>query len=334
MVTHILDGKSRVHLPRRPLAVSMTIVGTANSAVLQARRSGSVDPDSIAHSPLLLILPRVQYDTVLVVLPGAGLSTFPSGTIIHVSIAVDSSRETDPDRAQLTPRDVSGLTSLELATIGPDGDLLAVTTRLDEPEVPLGPLASRARAAARAVLGEDQVPDSAQLPVDIWIDTSLSMIASVRDGSIRAAVDILAGISTVIAADHPPVVRLLGTGPTELSRIGFAELGSTTQIALESVHFGVGFDVSRILPMPSDRITFLVTDSATSCFVDEGAVTLIITPSRVSRNAPTLPGAAIAPAADGSDASTYLMADPRQVDEAVASLLRFTFERAGTGATL
>ena len=139
MVTHVLDGKSRAHLPRRPLAVSMAVVGEPGSAALAARMNGNADPSAIVHSPVLLILPRVQHETLIVAVPGEGRSTFPTGTTIHVSVAVDSAQDPDPDRAQLTARDVSGLSYLELATIGPDGDRLAVTTRLEDPKCHWGP---------------------------------------------------------------------------------------------------------------------------------------------------------------------------------------------------
>ncbi|KXX62823.1 hypothetical protein [Rhodococcus sp. LB1] len=328
MVTHVLDGKSRAHLPRRPLAVSMAVVGEPGSAALAARMNGNADPSAIVHSPVLLILPRVQHETLIVAVPGEGRSTFPTGTTIHVSVAVDSAQDPDPDRAQLTARDVSGLSYLELATIGPDGDRLAVTTRLEDPEVPLGPLASRARAAARAVLGVDQVPDERQTGIDVRVDTSLSMLGSVRNGGVHAIMDIVAGISSVVSADEVPRVSLIGHRSVGLPAVDVTELAARTQEALLSSKFGVGFDPSVTTEGSVSgvrRMTVSITDSASGASLGGGdplAVTVVVSPSRAALSSPEFVGAVVPPSPNGGDTSEFLLGDPEIVDQVVEAVLR------------
>lgn len=329
MVTYVLDGKSRAHLPRRPLTVSMAIAGEPRSAALAARRDGAVAAEAIIHSPVLLILPRVQAETLIVAVPGQGRSTFPAGTTIHVSIAVDSAQETDPDRAQLTARDVSGLSYLELATVAPDGDRIAVTTRLDDPEVALEPLAARARAAARTVLGVDQVPDECQTGIDVRIDTSLSMLSVVRDGSVRAVMDIVAGISSVISADEVPSVSLSGKGDVNVPVSALTELATQTHEALTSAKFGVGFGSLAGAGLPAAtgerRMAVSITDSAPVTGGQGGApteVAVVVSPSRAALSRPDFVGAVVPPALGDQDTEQYLLAHPEIIDDVVTAVLR------------
>lgn len=334
MVTYVLDGKSKAHLPKRPLMVTMSVVGTPGSAALDVRRGGVSDPSVIAHSTGMLILPRVEHEMLLVAIPTQGNSTFPSGTTLHVSVAVDSSQDSDPDRAQLTPRDVSGLSYLELATIGPDGDRIAVVTRLEEPEVELGPLASLARAAARSVLRVDQLSDSQQTMLDVRVDSSASMLPAIADGSVRAILDILAGISTVISYDRQPVVSIVGNRSSAASFETAGDLADSVQQqlsrALPGVGFGTGEQFGQAQP---DSMIVLVTDSATDSIVSEHEsanphfATMVASPSRAALRAPTFAGAVVAPAPNGSDASKYLLANPHEVDTIVRSFLRELTER-------
>lgn len=339
MVTYVLDGKSKAHLPKRPLMVSMSVVGASGSAALDVRRGGVSDPTVIAHSPGMLILPRVEHEMLLVAVPAQGNSTFPSGTTIHVSVAVDSSQEADPDRAQLTPRDVSGLSYLELATIGPDGDRIAVVTRLEEPEVELGPLASLARAAARTVLRVDQLSESQQTMLDIRVDTSASMLPAIYDGSVRAIVEILAGVSTVISYDRNPFVSIVGSRSERVEFESAGELGTAVQARLASVRPGIGFgsgnEFSELRP---DTMVVLVTDSASDSVAsthqsaDSRFATMIASSSRSALKVNTFAGAVVSPAPDGSDTADYLLSQPAEVEAIVRSFLWQLSDRISTDA--
>ncbi|MCZ4079986.1 hypothetical protein O1W68_18730 [Rhodococcus sp. H36-A4] len=339
MVTYVLDGKSKAHLPKRPLMVSMSVVGVAGAAALDVRHSGVSDPTVIAHSPGMLILPRVEYEMLLVAIPAQGNSTFPSGTTIHVSVAVDSSNEPDPDRAQLTPRDVSGLSYLELATIGPDGDRIAVVTRLEEPEIELGPLASSARAAARSVLRVDQLSDSQQTMLDIRVDTSASMLPAIADGSVRAIMEILAGVSTVISYDRNPEVTMVGNTSAGLRYGGPGDLGSTVHAHLETTKPGIGFgNGDQFDALRPDSMVVLVTDSP-SDFVASGResadsrfASMIASSSRAAQRCRAFAGAVVVPAPDGSDTADYLVSRPSEVEEIVRSFLRPLNDRIANDA--
>ncbi|WP_139279831.1 hypothetical protein [Rhodococcoides yunnanense] len=309
--------------------VSMSVVGVAGAVSLDVRRGGTSDPTVITHGPGMLILPRVEHEMLLVAVPAQGNSTFPSGTTIHVSVAVDSAHEPDPDRAQLTPRDVSGLSYLELATIGPDGDRIAVVTRLEEPEIELGPLASSARAAARSVLRVDQLSDSQQTMLDIRVDTSASMLPAVADGSVRAIMEILAGVSTVISYDRNPEVTIVGNTSTNLPFGGPGDLGQTVHAHLQTAQPGIGFGTGEQFgAVRPDTMVVLVTDSASDSVAsthevaDSRYATVVASSSRAALRVNAFAGAVVSPAPDGSDTGDYLVSQPAVVEEVVRSFLR------------
>lgn len=323
MVTYILDGKSTAQLPRRPLVVAMSVMGRAGVATLEARRDGAIDPTVIIHSAEMLILPLVERETLLVAVPSGGAATFPAGTTVHVSVAVDSSRDPDPDRAQLTPRDVSGLSYIELATVAPDGDHIVVATRLEVAEIELGALASRARIAARSVLGVDQAASGQQRLVDIRVDTSASMLPSVSDGTVRAIIDILAGISTVISPERSPVVSIVGSRSTPVALVDADQLAGAVHAQLLSAQFGVGFGARGTFDgVQPESLVVLVTDSVAAVQLSPERVECVAVVASPSRGALAgAPGAVVTPAPDGSDTSQYLLDNPLEIDEVVRGIL-------------
>lgn len=323
MATYILDGKGTAQLPRRPLVVTLSVMGRDGVATLEARRDGVLDPTVITHSAGMLILPVVERETLLVAVPSGGAATFPSGTTLHVSVAVDSSRDPDPDRAQLTPRDVSGLSYLELATVAPDGDHVVVATKLEVAEIALGALASRARIAARSVLGVDQAAPAEQRLVDIRVDSSASMLPSVSDGSVRAILDVLAGISTVVSPERAPVVSIVGSRPVSIAVADVDQLADTVHDHLLSAQFGVGFGADGTFDgVQPGSLVVLVTDSVAAVELSPDRVECVAVVASSSRTALAgAPGAVIRPALDGSDTSRHLLDNPAEVEEAVRGIL-------------
>lgn len=239
MPGYVLDGAGRVDLPREPLAVTATALDVP--VVLRVVTPAGADAASVVHPrPGFVVLPRVDSEVVVVATPGTRTG-FPQGTILQTTIAVDSGQALDPDRAELTPLDVSGLHYVELAAITPSGDLLTVAARKTAVDVPLSDLGARARSAARGVLGVDRLPESSQMRVEVDIDTTMSMATLIDDGSVREVIDVLTGVVAVVAVGERLHVNLIGhtVRPVRISELRSA--AGDVQEALDSAGLGIGF---------------------------------------------------------------------------------------------
>lgn len=354
MATYILDGKASASLPRRPLTVTMSTSGTSGttSARLAARRrTGADEPTAITHSAAMVILPRVDDEVIVVAVPDGGRSRFDDGTVLHVSIGPDSGVGYDVDVAQLTPRDVSGLSFIELATVAPAGaDTLLVTTRLAVPDAPLPPLGAQARVACRGVLRVDQMHETATRRVVCVVDTSLSMSASFTSGDVAAAGDIVAGLAAVISGQTG--VELVTAGPVaDRGRVEGADLGAALA-STPAAGLGVAADLVAAVGDPVDpTLTVVITDDAGAALLtrsmersrtgDLGATAtatrnlvtaLVLSASTAVRRRHGFVGAVVQPGGDmrpahsvpgagGGDRRAELAAQPDRVRAIVADVL-------------
>ncbi len=238
MPAYVLDGAGRVDLPRRPLAV--TADAGAVSIELSATAQSGGSAGAVHPRAGLMILPRIADVTTVSARPGNGLIAFPQGTILRVTISVDSQNDPDPDRAELRPMDVSGLHRADLATVSVGVSSLEIVSRRTEIDVALGELAAVARSSARGVLRTDRLRDGDGYSVSIDIDSSMSMLPRFDDFSAAAIVDLLAGVSTVLG-DTTPIVSILGVRLNTVPECDLRELRSVVQEVLDSVPLGVGF---------------------------------------------------------------------------------------------
>ena len=156
MATFVLDGKASAELPRRPIAVTLIVagsVGIGDGARPVApgcwHRAGAGGPSGwSAHRRPADSAARRQ-ETVVSAVPD-GRDRFDQGTVLHVTLGPDDPADMGADVIALTPRDVSGLSFIELATLVPAGAAaVSVTTKLAVPDAPLPPVAAQARAACR-----------------------------------------------------------------------------------------------------------------------------------------------------------------------------------------
>ncbi|GAB19904.1 hypothetical protein GOEFS_096_00810 [Gordonia effusa NBRC 100432] len=333
MATYILDGKASASLPRRPLTVTMSTSGssgTASARLAARRRTGDHEPTAIMHSAAMLILPRVDDEVVVVAVPDGGRSRFDDGTTLHVSIGPDSGVGYDVDLAQLTPRDVSGLSFIELATVAPAGaDTLLVTTRLAIPDAPLSPLGAQARVACRGVLRVDQMHESATRQVVCVVDTSLSMAASVVSGDVAAAGDIVAGLAAVVSGSSGVDLVIAGAEP-QRRRVEGAELGGALSV-IPPAGFGVGADLVAALGDPVEpTLTVVITDDAGAALLagsmaqastsSRNLITAIVLSDSVSaRRRAGFVGAVVPPGR--GDRRAELAAAPERVRQIVADVI-------------
>lgn len=325
MATYLLDGTQSARLPRRPLSVRMTVGGpNPTGARLAARLASGAEASVRVHSAGMLIVPRVDEEIIIAAVPDTGRDQFDEDTVLHVMIGPDS-HDPDADHAQLAPREVSGLSSIELASIAPAGpDQVAVTTRLVIADVPLSPLANRARVACRGALGVDALPPHAQVTVGLVVDCSSSMAPLVADGTVYSAADVVVGVAAVVAGGQPVTTVLADQRGTRLPDGPLGELGSRVIKGVTGSGFGIGADLDAAVSQFAGTAGFIVVITDQALAVVPGgakeplsALVLTATPQRAGQHrwasfpAPP-PGAAAAPFYD---------ANPYLIDTAVAGLV-------------
>lgn len=342
MPAYVLGGSGRVELPRRVLAVTVEAAGVC----VDVQAVGAADSLAVHPRPGLMILPRVDRPTEIVALPGAGIATFPQGTVLQVTIGVDSAQDPDPDRAELKPIDVSGLHRAELATIAPVDDRLEVSARKTEADVALSPLAARARSAARSLLRVDQLPAGERVAIDIDVDTTISMLGRIEDGSVKAVVDILAGISTVVGDDDALQINLVGRSvvPVPLSGPagGVADAADRLQAELDRASLGLGFDSTQGWREQRGvrHVVFTVTDAVPADY----ALALAMEGAHIVHHlvalTPTLSGRVPSGAAvtvvppPGCGTADALSTSPSELSRVVESLLADVTAADGWGGAL
>ncbi|ABG93496.1 conserved hypothetical protein [Rhodococcus jostii RHA1] len=262
MSGYVLNGAGRVELPNRPLAVTVAAVTTA-VAVRATLPDGRPAEPALYPRVGLLILPRVDSEIVVVARPDGESAAFPDGTVLQVTIGVDSSRDLDSERAELTPVDVSGLHQVELATIAPAGPRVAITARRTVVDVSLTDVGSRARSAARSALALDRLPEPRRFDVEVDVDTTMSMLARIDDGSIRTVIDVLAGVAAVVGAREELAVHLIGHSVTTLPVTELRDVANQVQAELDSAALGMGFRSAAVDRGERDTRTlaFTVTDA-------------------------------------------------------------------------
>lgn len=330
MATYLLDGAGSARLPRRPLSVTLAVVGPRTSGVrLVARLANGEDAPVRVHSPGMLIVPRVDDEIIIAAVPEPGLAQFDEDTVLHVTIGPDSPQDIDADYAQLAPREVSGLASIELATIAPATvDQVAVTTRLTVADAPLPPLSSRARVACRGALGVDTLPPERQVAPGCVIAASASVAALVDDGTLAAATDIVAGITAVISGPQPLRACLADDKYTEVPTGPIGELAARVQRTLGASGYGIGANLDAAVRRVSHSAGFIVviTNMAMRPARHDVPVSLMVL-SESARRYPGFSGATFPPPPAGTRAESFYDANPHLIDQAVAALVAPLRER-------
>lgn len=329
MAIYMLEGTSSARLPRRPLMVSLSVGGNRAGARLVARLQDSAEapPSVVQPHPATLILPRVDQNTVILAVPDDGRPDFETGTVLHVSIGPDRNADLDADIAQLAPRDVSGLSSIELAVLSPEAaDLITVTTRLIEREKQLPPVAARARVACRGVLGMDQLPTALQLPVSCILDVSASMAALVDNGSVAAAADIVAGIAVVVAGSSPIRALLADGVGMPVASGSAAELSRRLTDAVRESGYGLGANLQATAEGlgGSGGLTVVITDTPGPRINSAPGTTIVrlmLSASRLAQSYPGFTGSACPIPPPDTDAESFLTAQPHLIDQVVAGLV-------------
>lgn len=263
MSTYILNNHDRISIARRPVTVSVSGGGPPGQVLLGT--SGAASDQEVRHPrPDVMILPNVTQPVtrpmVVRVLPGQGCTVFPDGTVVSVTLRTDRTRDADEDVVVVQSIDVSGLFHRDLVEVGVDGARLSVAALNAVVDSPLPPLPAAARAASRAHLGADRLTDA--VDVVIAVDTSASMAPLLADGTVEAAVDVLAGLSDVVGWGRSLTVHLLGERAERLPDVPAADLAAATVAAVGRFGLGCGCRTSSPESAGSaPSVTFVVTDA-------------------------------------------------------------------------
>lgn len=325
MATYLLDGTQSARLPRRPLAVTMTVGGPNRSgARLTARLASGGEAAVVVHSPGMLIVPRVDEEIIISALPDAGRVEFDDQTTLYVSIGPDTDKDPDADNARLAPRDVSGLASIELASISAAGpDQVAIATRLVVADVPLSPLANRARVACRGALQVDALGAQDQISVGVVVDCSSSMAPLVDDGTVTTAADIVVGVAAVVAGSQPVVTVLADGAGTRLPDGPLGELSTRVTHGISVSGFGIGANLDAAVAQFAGNAGFIVviTDQVLTA-VPAGAkeplnVLVVSADSRAGGHR----WAALPAPPAGAEATAFYTSNPYLIDDAVTALV-------------
>ncbi|NMN95066.1 hypothetical protein [Antrihabitans stalactiti] len=331
MPTYVLEGAGRAVFPRRPIVVSMTVVGPVASATIRALVNGVDDSRVVRPTPGLLVLPRVDAPTVLRLMP-AGPAEFPPDTTVHLTLAVEDRSDPDPDRAVLGPIDVSGLTHIDVAALESVGEGISVAALRGGREIELGPVANQARVATRAVLGVDQLPEHAQADIAIAVDMSASMLPAFADGSVAAVVDVISGIASVVAPHRRIRLCLADASPRWLEIEDLATASAVVTAEVVNVVLVSGFQsaaVSQLDGSAADMVTFILTDAVPADSNglaydtrDSRHIVTIQTPFDGQEAMPNV--TIVAPPPPGASALERLVRDRDAVNAAVRSMLNAT----------
>lgn len=323
MATYLLDGAASARLPRRPLSVTLAVVGSRNTGVrLVARLNNGAEAPVRSYSAGMLIVPRVDEEIIIAAVPDSGRPQFDEDTVLHVTIGPDSPQDLDADYAELAPREVSGLASIELASIAPASpDQVAVTTRLKAADAPLPALASRARVACRGALGMDSLPPERQLTVGCVIDASASVAPLVADGTLAAATDLVAGIAAVVGGAQPLRACLADGSFTEIPTGSIGELAARTGETLGRSGYGIGANLDAAVGrIAGSGLTVVITDAAIQPVRQAFPVSLLVL-SESARRYPGFSGAVLPPPPPGVRAGSFYDAHPHLIDQAVAAIV-------------
>lgn len=266
MPTYVLEGGTSITLPAKPVTVRLH--SQADPVRLTALVDGA-EIQVIMPMPGHLVVPRVEAPTTIRITPAGAGQRFGGGAVLDLMVGHDARSELDPDRGVLNNLDVSGLTQRDILLLEPEGadDQSRIRVTVLGPaaaEAPLPPGASVARDAARELLGTDHIPASAAVNAVVAVDVSASMAAAVADGTVAAAVEIVAGVHRVIGKPGDSLrACLIGRRPRWLAPAAPESLAAGVRQECGNLDLVTGFRSAAALQSPgggADTITWLITD--------------------------------------------------------------------------
>lgn len=366
MPTYILDETKSVHLPKGPVTITLKATGPAGQVHIQAMRDGH-EVTSVTRRPGLLVIPaslldadlppagvdetadptappRTRRRLTLRVVPLAPQRTFGAAVTVSLTLGIERRSGDEPERALLSAVDVAGLSHRDLVSLESDDRGIVVSGMGDQGGSggsdggnPLPELGERARVAAREILGVDRVPSMSAVNVVVALDQSASMQPSLADGSVRAVLEVIAGLSRVLCPGRRLVAGLMTSPVTWLEEVDAAELPGLAVDRAAAEPFALGFrsaeQTLRGFSRDENTVTYVVTDAVPADLealtleddVDGEARHLVVIIPRsaweVRDVTPSVPFTVVDPAQDDRRVSEVLLSSPGVLRDVVRSLL-------------
>lgn len=322
MAIFLLDGTESARLAQRALMVSVSVdARRGGSARLVARVASGGSSPVIEDRPDLIIVPYVETEIVISAVPGAGARQFGEETTLFVTVAPDT-RNPNVDSIQVSPHEVSGRENVDLLRLAPGSSDDIVVTRIGGEDIPLSPLANRARVACRGALGVNAFDAGLQVSVGCVIDASASMAALVTNGAVGAATELFAGVAAAVAGDQAVRTVLADNTFTDVPAGSLAGLRGRVTDAIDATGFGVGADLDAAVAQVSQtaQLTVVITDAPLRSYGSQAKVSWMTLAESTIRE-PGFAGALLPPPPPGADGDTFYNEHPHLVDAAVAALV-------------
>lgn len=307
MPIHVVGARNqRVHIPVHALAVSISgAVANAQLEILAAP-----DQPVVRVSGHEAMLPKLLGQVHVAVRP-IGIQRFDAGSVIHLSIGHDNPNDADPVVVQFDPVDVSGDSEVVFAVVTLQGPRIEVGVNAVA-DLPLSPLGSAARNAARRVVQRGAAPKAPKIVVAL--DSSASMRSWYADGSAAAATDIIVGVAAAVGlSDVSAVVVGSDVAPVQVAAPG-APGALADAVRQLQPRWTAGARWSRLTP---GQFTLVCSDSPTESLRRRFPVMSLSNDVRLSRLGARLPGPR-----PGEDAAAEVLAHPDVLDQIAASLVR------------
>lgn len=305
MPIYLLGARTpSVEIPNQ--AMSISISGSISSAALYVEAGQGSAQNIVRVDAHTVIVPAVA-ETLSVGVEPVGASTFGHETVVHLAIGPDSADDIDPVQVGFDPVNVSGAGAMELAALTARGGRVEVAVRAVA-DVPLSPLASMARTAARRCAGNR--PNRPGGALALGVDTSASMRWAFASGSVSAAVDLVVGVADV-AGIRDVSATLVGARCSQVD-------ASPAELAQALTGAGIRWSAgARWSQLPAAGRTLILTDSSNPLTQGRFPTMWISEDQRLRAIGPLLN---LPP--QGVTAERHLAANPPLVDELAAALLR------------
>lgn len=275
MPVYVLNPGGEVPLERQPLRCEITLPSGLAGAQLTATVAGSPATSALDYGRKdLLVLADITAETTLSITPGPGLSEFSAGTVAQLCIFGAPRPGSEPDRVNLSPLDVSGLSSVELLRIAPTerGIVASAVTRTVARK--LTTLGNAARVACGTLLGQAGASGVPDTRISVVLDSSASFRSLVDDDSMGAVVDALTGIADVCAHDFPLTYAIPGLPPRQVSDLEAA--GAELQQGLRAAARTTLFDPTEAIgalrflrgSATGRHVTYVLTDDLGVALLD------------------------------------------------------------------
>lgn len=220
-----------------------------------AAGTGGASVHQPSGTPGLLALSVAEPTTIRVRPVAAG--PFGAGSVFTLHVQTEGA---DASSVALQGIDASGLLQRDLVVLEPRGEVVAVRAVAETRDVSLPATADAARMRARAHLGVPRLPESAAVELAVVVDVSASMTPFAAGGELEQALELLLGVSQVVAGPGAPAASCCGRRLRPV--LGGAPetwAAAVTRAAAEQRPV-VGFR-SRAIPRGGERgVTFVLTD--------------------------------------------------------------------------